>query len=99
MELMGLLATETSSFGVDITVDQFDGGKYRVGETLAVTGSSDRAGYLYLLRVDPNGDLTQLYPRTGDDNRIEAGRIDANRKLRFSTGEVFGMQACMVGDP
>ena len=92
IELMSLLATETSSFGVDITVDRFDGGKYRVGETLSVTGSSERAGYLYLLQVDANGELTQLFPRIGEDNRIAAGRISVKQPLRFSTGEVFGMQ-------
>ncbi len=72
MQLVALVTDRTSSFGFDITVDRFDGAHYRPGETFSVRGSSERAGYLYLLHIDAEGELTLLYPLAGQDNRIPA---------------------------
>ena len=65
MELVALIAGRTSSFGLDVKVDRFDGGTYKVGETFFIEGSSERPGYLYLLHLDGRGELTLLYPLPG----------------------------------
>ena len=74
LELVALIADKTSSFGFDVTVDRFDGARYKVGETFSVRGSSDRDGYLYLLHIDSQGNLSLLYPLLGQDNRVAANR-------------------------
>jgi hypothetical protein len=51
-------------------VDRFDGGHYQLGDAIKVRGASGRAGFLYLLHVDPRGEVGLLYPRAGQDNRI-----------------------------
>ncbi|MFO0905752.1 MAG: DUF4384 domain-containing protein [Pirellulales bacterium] len=71
-ELLGLVANKTSAFPLDITVDRFDGGEYQIGEALEVRGSSSKAGYLYLLYLNGQGELALLYPQPGQTNRVEA---------------------------
>lgn len=73
IDLVSLIATRTSDFALDITVDRFDGGKYREGDLLSIAGKSARNGYLYLLAVDTEGVPSLLYPQPGDDNRVEGG--------------------------
>ncbi len=72
IELVALVTNKTSSFGLDVTVDRFDGAHYHPGETFSIRGSSEQAGYLYLLHIDSVGDLTLLYPLAGQDNRVAA---------------------------
>jgi hypothetical protein len=74
MELVALIAEKTSSFGLDVTVDRFDGARYENGSTFSIRGASAQAGYLYLLHIDSQGELTLLYPLAGQDNRVPAGR-------------------------
>lgn len=84
-ELLALVSNKTSSFSFDITVDKFDGGQYTVGESYIVSGSAEKAGYLYLFHIAPpnpkkaeqGNKLTLLFPALGQDNRIAA-------KTRFS---------------
>jgi hypothetical protein len=71
LELVSLIANKTSSFGLDISVDRF-GGRYEEGDELVVTGVSDRDGYLSLLYISAEGDLSLLYPQAGDNNQIRA---------------------------
>lgn len=78
-ELLRLVANKIP---LDVTVDRFDGGQYVVGEPIVVSGSSGKAGYLYLLRLDSQGDLRLLYPQPGQDNHIEP-----NRKFTFPRPE------------
>ncbi|HUT93089.1 MAG TPA: DUF4384 domain-containing protein [Thermoguttaceae bacterium] len=70
LQVVAAIADKTSSFGLDVSVDRFDGGQYAVGEPLQVRGSSEQAGFLYLFYIDSQGQLGLLYPRTGEDNRI-----------------------------
>ncbi len=70
MELVALVARKTSSFGLDCTIDRFDGAHYRIGQTFFVRCASERPGYLYLFHVDHHGVPTLLYPQPGDDNRV-----------------------------
>ena len=72
LQVVAAIADKTSSFGLDVSVDRFDGGQYAVGEPLQVRGSSEQAGYLYLFYIDSQGQLGLLYPRAGEDNRIAA---------------------------
>ncbi len=72
LQVVAAIAEKTSSFGLDVSVDRFDGGQYTVGEPLQVRGSSEQAGYLYLFYIDSQGQLGLLYPRAGEDNRIGA---------------------------
>ncbi|MBM4092670.1 MAG: DUF4384 domain-containing protein, partial [Planctomycetes bacterium] len=72
LELAAMVTDKTSSFGLDVTVDRFDGGHYRAGETFIVRGVSARGGHLYLLHLDSRGDLTLLYPLAGQSNRVRA---------------------------
>ena len=72
IELVALIADKRSSFHFDVTVDRFDGGHYQPGETFTVRGSSEKAGYLYLLHIDSRAELSLLYPLPGQDNRIPA---------------------------
>ena len=73
-ELVKLIADQTSDFMLDITVDRFDGGMYKAGEKITVTGKSEKSGYLYLIGISPKGSLTVLYPQKGDKNEIQAGQ-------------------------
>lgn len=74
VELVALMANRTSSFTLDATVDRFDGGRYAAGETFKVRVATEKPGYLYLMHVTPDGQLFQLYPQAGQDNRIAAGK-------------------------
>jgi hypothetical protein len=74
LELVALIASQTSSFGFDATVDRFDGATYKPGERFFVRVKSDRPGYLYLLQVDNSGTPALLYPTAGEDNRLPAGK-------------------------
>ena len=62
VQLVGLIENRTSTFNFDITVDKFDGGRYVVGEPFRVTGVSDQDGFLYLLYLDSQGNLSLLCP-------------------------------------
>ncbi len=72
IQLVAAIAEETSSFGLDVTVDRFDGGLYTIGEPYTVKGSSERAGYLYLLHIDNQGKVSLLFPAPNEDNRVAA---------------------------
>ncbi len=64
--------------------------EYAVGEELVLTGFSEKDGFLYVVAVDPNGDLVPLYPQAGDDNSVQANKEfrvpgeNANYLLRCS---------------
>jgi hypothetical protein len=79
-ELLTLVTNKTSSFDFFVTVDRNSGGEYAVGEKYTVSGSSKKAGYLYLLLLSPPDptkpeelSLSLLFPLPGQDNRIPAG--------------------------
>jgi hypothetical protein len=74
LELVALIARRTSDFGLDVTVDRFDGGLYEADDALTVRVTGERAGYLYLLYVDSQGSVSLLYPQPGEDNRIGANQ-------------------------
>ena len=74
LEMLAAIAERTSSFGLDVSVDRFDGGRYAVGDTLTLAGSSERPGYLYLFYIDSQGGLSVLCPRPDEDFRVSAGR-------------------------
>jgi hypothetical protein len=70
LQLVAAIANQTSQFGLDAYVEPFGKTRYQVGQRTAVFGSSDRAGYLYVLHVAPTGELDLVYPAPGVDNRV-----------------------------
>jgi len=72
MELVAIIAEKNSSFGLDVTVNRFDGGHYTIGETFTVRCAAEKSGYLYLFYLNDHGVLSLLYPRSGQDNRVPA---------------------------
>lgn len=73
-QLVAAIAEKTSTFGLDVTVDRFDGGHYAVGDPCTVNGTSQRAGHLWLFHLNGAGELSAVWPGPGQDNRILAGR-------------------------
>lgn len=74
-QLVDTIADRTSTFGLDVTVDRFDGGQYVFGEGFSVRGKADRDGYLYLLCIDSQGGLSLLPPVLGSETaRVTAGQ-------------------------
>ena len=73
--LFELCSNKPSAWTFDVTVDKLDGGEYAVGDTIAVTGKSAEAGYLYLYVIDPNDNVSLFYPKPGIDNHIDAGEF------------------------
>jgi hypothetical protein len=51
-------------------VDKFDGGRSAPGEKFSISGAAEKAGYLYLLYLNSEGQLSVLYPGEGADNRV-----------------------------
>lgn len=74
-DLTALTEGKPSNWDFDITVDKFDGGEYAQGEGIAVSGKSEKAGYLYLIAIDPDQKISLIYPTGNADNRIEAGEV------------------------
>jgi hypothetical protein len=72
LQLVGAIANQSSHFGLDARLLQFGQVRYKQGDLTAITGSSERAGYLYALHIDPTGELTLLYPPPGEDNAVTA---------------------------
>lgn len=73
MQLVAAIANKTSDFGLDARLTEFGKVQYRVAEPYAVSGSSEEDGYLYVLHVSPEGELSLLNPSPGGDNRVSAG--------------------------
>jgi hypothetical protein len=71
-QLAALIAEKRSAFAFDVTVDRFDGGHYTPEESVAVSGSSEKPGYLYLLAINSQGEVALLHPQPDADNRIPA---------------------------
>jgi hypothetical protein len=94
LELVALIARKTSDFGLDVTVDRFDGGLYEVDDALTVRVTSQRAGYLYLLHITSEGTVSLLYPQPGDDNHIVANQEvfvpGKEQKTTLRVGRPFG---------
>ena len=72
LSLLRLVIDKTSYFAVDATVDKFDGGHYVIGESFSVSGSIGRDGYLYLLYLNSEGQMSVLFPRPGESNAVSA---------------------------
>lgn len=95
VELAALVANRTSAFGLDVTVDRFDGATYRAGEPISVRVNVREAGYLYLFYLDNHGRLSLLYPPPGHPGRIDADTPTnvpgANDDFQFTVGTSPGL--------
>lgn len=72
IELVAAIVDKTSNFDFDIRMGQFGKRVYSVGDREVFRGVSARAGFLYLLHIDPAGTPSLLFPPPGRDNRITA---------------------------
>ena len=94
VELLSLIVNKKSQFTLDVTVNKFDGGQYAPDEVFSIKYTSAKAGYLYLLYLDSQGQLSVLYPPPRVDNRISGrGRFqlpDSNAGYVFRTHGALG---------
>jgi hypothetical protein len=99
LQLVGAIANQSSHFGFDARLMQFGQLRYQVGDQTAVTGSSERAGYLYAFHIDPTGELTLLYPTPGQDQTVAAQtpfRIPAGEANHYVIGGPVGSHRIKV---
>ncbi len=73
LQLVATIADKTSDFGLDAHLTEFGRVNYQVADPYAIAGSTEEDGYLYVLHVSPDGELTLLHPAPGIDNRVAAG--------------------------
>lgn len=64
--------TTTSDFQFNVNLPNHTDGQFVAGEEITLSGKSQEDGYLYLFAVNPNGDVSVLYPQPNDDNRVRA---------------------------
>jgi hypothetical protein len=104
-QLVALIAEKSSAFDLDVTVDRFDGGHYTPEETVTVSGSSQKPGYLYLLAIDSQGGLRLLHPQLDTDNHIPAQQRfflpgpDAGYPLAAQAPGTVRIKAIVTGRP
>jgi len=67
-------AVEKSSPGTrGITIS--DRGSMRIGDSIVFTFSADKAGYVTIVDIQPNGDVVLLYPNDfSENNKVTAGK-------------------------
>jgi hypothetical protein len=87
-QLVAAIANRSSKFGFDLRPSEFGKFQYAIGDSLQVVGTCTQGGYLYLLHVNPLGELSLIYPGPEDDNRVAAN--DTFRFPREAAGEVRG---------
>lgn len=88
-----MIARQTSDFGLDVTVDRYDGGIYTEGDSLAVRVTCERSGFLYLLYLDSRGNPSLLFPQMGEDNRIRPNQermIPSDKRYRIQVKPPYG---------
>jgi hypothetical protein len=91
-ELLAAVLNRSSAFKFDITVDKYDGGRYKSGEPVrvVVTSATEKDGYLYLFDVDPQGQVEMIFPVSGQPNLIKKGQEylipDQNQAAWFVAG-------------
>jgi hypothetical protein len=88
-ELLLTTANRKSAFDFDITVDRFDGGRYRVGDKISFNGAAAKSGYLYLFLIAPDAEPKLIYPLPGQDNRVP---VKKNFTLGDNADVVFRLQ-------
>jgi hypothetical protein len=74
-EFLAAVTNRTSSFDFDVFVDKGDGGRYRQNQPIRVSFQSGKAGYLYIFDIDPNGDVSLVFPLPGQQNHVQAGAL------------------------
>lgn len=70
-ELLYAFKARGNDFMLDINVEGMQR-QFNVGDELRFFGVSEKSGYLHLVAFTPDDELVWLYPRPGDDNRVEA---------------------------
>ena len=72
--VVGMIDCQKSSFDFELSVEGLSR-TVAVGDDLRLTVRSEREGYLYVFVVDPNGEISLLYPLTRDVAPIPANEL------------------------
>ncbi|MDR2441247.1 MAG: DUF4384 domain-containing protein, partial [Planctomycetaceae bacterium] len=72
-EMLALLANKISSWTFDASIPKkLDGGVMNAGDNFKVAVKSEQSGYLYIIAVNREGDISMIYPVPGEDNYYSA---------------------------
>jgi hypothetical protein len=94
-EMITLVTNKTSAFNFQIQVDGFKR-EYVAGEPYSIMGTSQKAGYLYLFHVAPDGEVKLIFPVGKQDNRIPTndkftiGAPGNKENIKFTCPDVPG---------
>jgi len=88
-----------AAFGVTADVDHKDH-MYNIGDAVVVTVTSEKDGYLYIFNLDPDNEMTCLFPNNSVmDNGITANTamtVPSSSKYRISVSEPTGKDIVKV---
>jgi len=112
-ELLTMVTNQTSDFDFQITVNGLQR-EFNAGDEFKVEGSSQKAGFLYLFDVQPDGEVKLIFPIGKQDNKIGAndkftiGSLgapkgsDPRAKIKFTCNAAMGqhvIKAVLVTQP
>jgi hypothetical protein len=90
---------DQKSFTLTADVDHKDH-MYSIGDQVVVTVTSEKDGYLYIFNLDPDGEITCLFPNNSVmDNAITAGTpvsVPSGGKYKISVSEPTGKDIVKV---
>ncbi|MDR0335722.1 MAG: DUF4384 domain-containing protein [Planctomycetaceae bacterium] len=68
-EMLALLSNKISSWNFDASIPQkHDGGVINIGEKFRVSVKSEKPGYVYIIAVNSESDISMIYPMPGENN-------------------------------
>src|SRR5262245_20323171 len=80
-QLFAQAVNQDASFKVTADVDHKDR-MYNIGDSVVVTVTSEKDGYLYIFNLDPDGEMTCLFP----NNSVMDNAIMANTPMSVPSG-------------
>ncbi len=97
-ELVTMIAhrkNKKSDFSLTVWVDGFNP-ILKAGERFSVGAAAQKAGYLYLFHVEPNGDFRLIFPMPGQSNvvpaneKVKVGAADNKAGVAFTADGATG---------
>src|SRR5262249_26921241 len=92
-QLFAEAKNKEASFTVTADVDHKDH-MYNIGDSVVVTVTSEKDGYLYIFNLDPDGEMTCLFPNNSVmENAIMAGTpmsVPSGGKYKITVNEPTG---------
>jgi len=80
-QLFAQAVNKDAAFSVTADVDHKDH-MYNIGDAVVVTVTSEKDGYLYIFNLDPDGEMTCLFP----NNSVMENAISANTAMTVPSG-------------